>query len=239
MRILTILDIFDMDNRALTAAEIARRVGDPVSSVYRSIQTLKERGYIAADEKGLHRLQPKLLRLASVVRADTDVLQAARAPMERLTQQTHQTSLLAVVSESHALCLESTTPGRAFDVTTPPGKLFPLHAGASARVLLAHLSRKCRTQFYAQNPPEKYTSSTTTDMGQLEDELAAIRKRGYDFTSGQYEHGIFACSVPVTDSEGSVVASLSVVGVIETLDGGEESLLQPLKRAATEISEQL
>ena len=240
-RLLDVLETFDLEHRALTVSEIAQRLGQPQSSVYRSVRTLKDAGYLAAGEDGVYRLQPKLLRLAAVVRADNDVLRCARTPMLRLAHQTRQSSMLAVVSDRYAVCVDSVGSGRPIGVTVPPGKLFPLHAGASARVLLANLPEIERRRRYAEYPPESFTDETTTDIDRLEAELAVIRDRGYDLTAEQFEPGIFACAVPVHDADGFVVASLSVVGVVESVEveGGVESLLPDLKAAAAAISELL
>lgn len=238
-RLLDVLDSFDLEHRALTVADIAARLGEPTSSVYRSVRALKDAGYLDANEDGVYRLQPKLLRLAAIVRADNDVLSCSRAPMQRLARATRQTATLAVVSDRHAVCLASTPSGRPLGVNVPPGKLFPLHAAATARVLLAHLDEDERRRLYLERPPEQYTDDTTTDMRQLERELAVIRERGYDLTAGHYEPGIFACAVPVSDADGVVVASLSVVGVVDSLDAGPESVLADLKAAAADISRQL
>lgn len=240
-RLLDVLDTFDLENRALTVAEIAARVGQPSSSVYRSVRALKEAGYLGASDDGVYRLQPKVLRLAAVVRADNDLLTVAREPMRRLARELRETVFLAVVSDHHAVALDIVNSGRGIGVTVPPGKLFPLHAGATGRALLANLADDDRRRLYAEHPPERFTDETTADVDRLEEELAEVRSRGYDFTAHQYEPGIYSCAVPVFDEDEQVVASLSVVGVAEALDRetGVDELLPELRRAAARIQEQL
>lgn len=239
-RLLDILDTFDLEHRALTVGDIAARLGQPQSSVYRSVRTLREAGYLDASDDGLYRLQPKLLRLAAIVRADSDLLRGARGPLQRLARRADETATLAVHSGRHAVCLDSVNSGRPIGILIPPGKLFPLHAGATGRVLLAHLTSAQRDDYYAAGPLEPFLDATT-DRDALERELAQVRERGYDLTLGQFEESLFSCAVPVRDPDGTVVATVSIVGIAHGADelAGHESLLPALRAAADEIAETL
>lgn len=239
-RLLEILDTFDLEHRALTVGEIAARVGQPQSSVYRSVRTLREAGYLDASDDGLYRLQPKLLRLAAIVRADNDMLRGARGPLQRLARAADQTAMLTVHSGRHAVCLDSVNSGRPIGILVPPGKLFPLHAGATGRVLLAFLTEQQRQEYYATGPLETFLDATT-DTETLERELALVRERGYDLTLGQFEESLFSCAVPVRDPDGTVVATVSVVGIAHGPDelAGHQGLLPLLRATADEIAESL
>ncbi|QVQ51381.1 IclR family transcriptional regulator [Spiractinospora alimapuensis] len=239
-RLLDVLESFDYEHRALTVGEIAERVGQPQSSVYRSVKVLRDSGFIDAGEDGVYRLQPKLLRLAAIVRADNDLLRVARGPMQRLTQVTGETTLLAVRTDRWAVCLDSVSSGRPIAISAPQGKLFPLHAGATSRVLFAAMPETERRAYYAQGELEPFLGATT-DPAALEEQLAVVRDRRYDLTSNQFDPGLYACAVPITDVEGGVVASLSVVGVSESApsDDAAESLLSALREAALTIQESL
>jgi DNA-binding IclR family transcriptional regulator len=87
------------------------------------------------------------------------------------------------------------------------GRAVPLHCSAAGKVLLAH---------GAANLPagrlERRTEQTITGRAALEEELAAVRERGYAVIDGELEPGLVAVAAPVRRDGGTVVAALSVSG---------------------------
>lgn len=234
-RLLAVLDAFDLEHRALTVSEITARTQEPQSSVYRSVRALKEAGFLVADEAGIYRLDTKFLKFAAIVRADNDLVRVAGAGMGRLAQTVRQTVVLCVRNEDVAVVVNSVPSGRPLGVTVPVGKTFPLALGASARILLAHLDRDEQAHILQRSQlPEGRTADD------LQSELDQVRARGYDQTLGVYEPGIFACAAPIFEegTEGPV-ASLSVVGVPDSVEGELDRLASPVLQAAAMITERL
>lgn len=232
---LAVLDAFDLEHRALTVPEIAVLTQEPQSSVYRSVRTLKEAEFLVADEAGFYRLGTKFLKFASIVRADNDLISVSRAVMARLAQSVRQTAVLSVRNADLAVVISSAPSGRPFGVTVPAGKTFPLALGASARILLAFLDEDDQARVFENSTlPEGQTSD------ELRRELQRVRSQGYDQTVGVYEPGIFACAVPIfEEAVDGPVASLSVVGVPDSVDGELDTLIAPLLEAAAAISARL
>lgn len=234
-RLLAVLDAFDLEHRSLTVTEITARTQEPQSSVYRSVRALKDAGLLVADEAGIYRLGTKFLKFAAVVRADNDLVRAAGAAMGRLAQTVRQTVILCVRNEDVAVVLSSVPSGRTFGVTVPAGKTFPLALGASARIFLAYLdSEEQATILQRSQLPDGRTAND------LQSDLEQVRARGYDQTLGVYEPGIFACAAPIFEAgaEGPV-ASLSVVGVPDSVEGDLDRLTPPVCETAATISERL
>ena len=94
----------------------------------------------------------------------------------------------------------------------PIGTYYPLHAGASGRVLLAYLPSERRQKFFRKHRLSKITSLTITDVKTLEKDLESIRKKGYAISRGEREPDAFSVTAPVSDASGSAVASLSISG---------------------------
>jgi DNA-binding IclR family transcriptional regulator len=67
---LGILDLYDSNTRVLTVSEIAEKLNQPQSSVYRHLRLLKERGYISEAVEGQYRLGLKLLNMAFKTRIE-------------------------------------------------------------------------------------------------------------------------------------------------------------------------
>jgi DNA-binding transcriptional ArsR family regulator len=102
------IDLLDVlaEGRDMTAAELAERTGQPRSSVYRLLMTLRQRGFV---ESGPHRSSFRLglefLHLGGVVMSRFDVRQAAQPVMERLHATTGETIYLCVRSGNQSVCI--------------------------------------------------------------------------------------------------------------------------------------
>jgi DNA-binding IclR family transcriptional regulator len=58
----------------------------------------------------------------------------------------------------------------------------------------------------------RFTDATITNLSDLEKQLERDRRRGYATSFGEAIPGVASLSVPVFDSTGKVVASVSVLG---------------------------
>ena len=97
VRILSVLECFDLERRSLTVEEISAHTGLPQSSIYRSVRTLKEAGYIARDPEGNYTLTTKLLRFASIIRADNHLVALAQPALNSLAVMSRHVGLVRVM----------------------------------------------------------------------------------------------------------------------------------------------
>lgn len=235
--VLGILSLFDAQTPALSANDMAVRIGLPVSSTYRHLQILKQAGFLTDAEPGIYRLGHKVLVLASALRAENDLLTAARPVLRDLACRLNDTIVLQVVVEDHAVCLDMFAPPNVLQLTVTRGMSFPLHAGAGSRVLLAYLPPSRRTALYAELGLERYTDRTITDETILEERLSTIRQQGFDVSTGEFQEGVWSCSAPVKGAEGNVIASISAIGIVAA--GGEpvtDKAIEALLEGAAQIT---
>ena len=134
LRILTLLG----ESRCeLSAADIARSLALPRSTAYRHILALKSQGLVEEDPgTGRLRLGARLLQLAGGVRRQ-GLVEVALPQMERLVAETGETVILAGLHGTSGICLERVEGHHALRVSHERGAIFPLHAGATGKVLLA------------------------------------------------------------------------------------------------------
>ena len=77
--------------------ELTERTGLHKSTVHRMLSSMAARGYVRKDEEsGRYRMTTKLYALSGQVVENPDLVQIARAPMEALSRQVHETVHLVV-----------------------------------------------------------------------------------------------------------------------------------------------
>jgi len=237
---LDILDLFDFDTRALNVPQIAEKLGQPQSSVYRHLRLLKEKGYVMEAANGYYSLGYRFLKLAKIVRLDINITAIAQPVMRQLTKETEETSILLVRSNLQAVCLETVSSHQPIKVSSEQGQIVPLQGGASSKALLAFLGEEVVEGLFAEGYVRKYTEWTITDKAALKANLAEIRERGYAFSDGEIDEGVVSYGVPIMDSNQQVIASLSIAGPQERmLEKDEGELVARLKSAAETIQRYL
>ncbi|HEY64507.1 MAG TPA: IclR family transcriptional regulator [Caldilineae bacterium] len=239
-RALQVLLQFDEAHPEWSAAELAQQLGLHRSIVYRILATLERRGFVTqADRRGRFRLGLKLVELGNVVLANMDLRQVAHPVMERLVRETGESAFLTVVSGDESVCVDKIDSPQPIRVTLTLGGRSPLHAGASNKILLAYLPPKAIDAYIAKGL-EQITPDTITDPQQLKEELAQIRKQGWAYSVGELTPGVAAMAVPLRNSNGEVVAGLSIANLASRFsEDRRPMLIQKLREAADEISAQL
>lgn len=238
-RALRILACFDVRNPESGVSQVAAHLGINKTVAYRIMSTLARHGYLAQDPgTRRYRLGPKGL---PIDREGTVAILARLAMpyLEILAAETGETSVMNLLMGLSAVCIaKAESPGRA-KITYDIGLHTPLHAGASARAILAYQPQQLLDVLFAQGLP-RLTPNTLDDPHALVQALRSVREYGIAISHGEADLGLAAVAAPIRDCRGHVIASVSVVGLAATFcPDREQSLISPVRKTAADISETL
>lgn len=211
-KVLDILTLFGPGTPVVTAPLVAARFRLSRSTTYRYLQLLKARGFLAGAGAGGYRLGPQLAALGRLANGPGEIDEVALPVMRDLARQTGETILLTKELGDQVVTAQRVESARAVRVSFEPGVPRPLHAGASAKVLLAYLPAEAIEEILRRGRLARLTPRTITDPRRLRADLARIRGRGYAVTTGEVDEGVRGIAVPLRDPEGTVVAGLSLAG---------------------------
>jgi DNA-binding IclR family transcriptional regulator len=207
------------DHSMLSVVEISRYLDLPGSSVYRYIGALKGRGLVDECEKqGYYKLGPKVAELAEKLWERPKISNIARPVMRLLQKKTGETVLLNVRRGYRVVAVERVESDREFRVSGYKGLDMFMHAGAAAKVIMAHLDESELEKAIAEGLP-KITRTTITDPQKLREDLRRIREKGYCVSAGELVAGTRGIAAPVFDGDGKLVAGLSLIGPAQRIAG--------------------
>jgi IclR family acetate operon transcriptional repressor len=125
-------------------------------------------------------------------------------------------------------------------VDTHVGQRAPLHCSATGKAMLAFAPKETVDEVLG-GKLQRHTARTIVERGRLEQELAAVRKRGHALNRGEWRDDVSAIAVPLRDHADRVVASVSLT--MPTMRFTEAAIrtrfLPPLHAAARAISAEL
>lgn len=235
-RSVALLRQFTTDRPEWGLTELALELDLSKTIVLRIVRTFEGEGFLAR-RNGKYILGPALLDLSSVILNSIDLRKVARRVIERLSAETGESVFLTVVRGDRSVCVEKVESRQRMRLTLDIGRHYPLHAGASNKLLLAFVGQEEQERVLA-GPLEAFTEKTPQDPESLRQELESIREAGWCTTSGELTPHATAVAVPLRDAAGEVVGALSVSGP-ETRLTDIEGTVRLVEGAAAEIGSEL
>jgi IclR family KDG regulon transcriptional repressor len=198
----------------LSVAEIAAAVDVPESTVYRLLRPLEQRGLVERTDQGKRVLGLRVLELCKGLRRShrLNINEIARPIMQQLADVTQETVILTQVIGLEAICVENIESAQPIRLSFDRGRVQPIHAGASAKILLAFSDRGFQEKVLNRCNGRAYADGVPVDCEKLRQELAQIREQRFAVTTGELDLGATAVAAPILGKDSSLVAGLSVAG---------------------------
>ena len=223
----------------VTVVELAGALNVPINTVYRIVRTLEMGGLVDRSQRPYVSLG---LRLMDLGQAKQRLVARELAPfampiLEGLAAATDETSLLVMPTGARAICILAVEPTRPIRLSYQPGRVFPLYAGASGKVLLPWLSAQLLETAVAQGDGAMLQGGRRLTAAALRQEIESIRSAGYCVSHGELDAGASAVAAPVFGRGGQIFAAISVAGPEAGFsDDRLPALIERVRAAAAETS---
>ncbi len=209
-RLLDILLLYKEGKESWSIDDIATMLDLPKSTCYRLVRALQERGFLEKSGTSSYQLGINFMRLSSVaLSSNRDIRLMAMPSMKRIADTAKESVSLMRLMNRQVVCVETIEGQYSLRVSMQQGRIQPLHAGASSRVLLANLPEEDWGK-YLEFPLTRFTETTITDFDALCENLKRVRQQGYAISDGEIEVGPKAIAVPLLKNRSEVIAALSI-----------------------------
>jgi len=234
---LSILGLFDAENREWTLDEIAARTGLPRMTAYRMIRTMESARYLVRDPvTNRYHLGPALLATMYLSGGYAELASIVRPYLSELTEKTGEAATLAIEVDGVSVSVDMVDTHRPLRREVVVGRIIGDTASANGKIFVAYKTGAERAEMLAQEHPQ-LTPRTITDSQALARELDRVVKEGVAFDMEERNTGTCAVAAPVRDQLGTVIAALSVI-VPSGRFGPEEKLkyAEAVKATAASLS---
>jgi DNA-binding IclR family transcriptional regulator len=216
------LDVFELlaaEPQGLTVSEISDRLGLARSSTHGLVRTLHSRGYLMENGGRRFHLGARLIQLGLNVVDRLELRATARAPLERLVSETHDTALLVVPDHGDLLYVDKVTSD-ARDVRADPrvSSRRPLHCSSLGKALLAAVDDETVLRIVKVTGFEPATDFSIRDRRALLADLEITRRRGYAVDQQEAVMGVWCVGAPVRDHAGRPVGAISLSTIKDFFD---------------------
>lgn len=197
----------------ISLAALVDQLGVPRSTVYRILNSLAAHGLVARVNGGAsYELGPKFVELARRISPGADratVIEAARPILTAAADRIFESFRLAAPEGNEMMTIFAASSPGDYSLFIKVGSRSRKHVGAAGKLALAY-SDYGDIETYCSGGLESKTPYTITDPEALKEALVEIRRNGCAEDNQESNLGLRAFAAPVFDSEGRLVATISV-----------------------------
>jgi IclR family acetate operon transcriptional repressor len=207
-RVVSMLNALQEAPEPMSLVEIHRSIRMAKATAFRYLWTLEKHRYVERDTRGRYRLGLGFVGMQS---RDLDVLkERARPWLERLRDETGETTNLGVLDGNAVRYVEVAESHRTVRMSSPPGSRDPLYCTALGKAIAAQLPEDQARELLEQVEMTPRTASTVTSVDDYIAQLETVRLRGYAVDDGENEVDGRCVAVAILGSR--LPAALSVSG---------------------------
>jgi DNA-binding IclR family transcriptional regulator len=225
---LLLLQLFSAAERGLTATQVAKLSGLPVSTIHRFLVNLESAGYLTCSADGIYHLGMACFSMGQAALSQLDIRRRSFPHLQELNRQTRETVHLTVrhgLSAVYVDKLDSPEPLRIFSRV---GAAVPLYCTAVGKVLLAYLPELEQAQVLGQLELRRHTPNSIGSLQELRAQLLKVLRNGFAYDLEEHELHIRCIAAPIREHNGAVNASLSITAPVVRMPMTRLRQLAPL-----------
>lgn len=203
---LDILELLSEQSDGLTRAEIVKAMGRGPSEIYRMLERLVARGYVARLSGGdRYALSIKLFVLANRHPAWRRLVATAQPLMDQFASETRQSCHLVIPEASAAVVIAQASPMDSWEFRVRVGARLDLVGSGSGQTLLAFQDREQLTELLATWS----AGHLAEDAAQIYEEMEQVRATGYRIAPSRQLIGVTDVSAPILNVDGQAAAIMT------------------------------
>ncbi|MBU5436890.1 IclR family transcriptional regulator [Tissierella sp. MSJ-40] len=196
--------------------EISQLTGINKSTVYKILQSLKNRNVIEQNESTKkYKLGVGLIQLSSHVLKNLDLREIAHPLLKQLAYMCENTVTLGIKSGKNLIFIDRIDGRDNVRFFCDIGKVTPFNGGAAAKALLAHLKEDEIKEIIDDMEHQKFTHKTK-DRDEIIKEIEIIRRDGYSISDEEVDIGVLAIGAPIFDYTGAAIGGVAIAGIKQT-----------------------
>ncbi|MFF2175827.1 IclR family transcriptional regulator [Lysinibacillus sp. NPDC058147] len=211
---LEVLKYFSKQTPTWGVRELAKEMNISHSIIYRILSTFENHGFLIQNpETKKYELGLRFLEFGQMVKEKLNLSDFVLPIMKNLSEEIKESVFLTWLDGTDGVTVEIAESSQTIKFSVSIGTRTPLYIGASCRTIMAYLPENRQMDIMSKGM-EQFTPETITDPDEMLLDLEKIRNQGWCFTTGEYSHSVFGIGVPLFNSKGEIIASLTLAGPV-------------------------
>ena len=212
-----VLELLAKSSRGVRLKDVIEALAFNKTTALRILRALESHDLAARDGAGTFILGSRVLWWENCYRRNFELIAVVRPILERVRDLTAETVTFSILMGEQTVVVDQVVSPHVTSTRFEVGSSAPLNAGASGRVILAHLAPEKHKMFLRLPRLKRLTQLTITDRTQLERELKKCQRNGFAVSRGERFPNTCSVAAPVFDSSREVLGVISVIGPSDRL----------------------
>ena len=239
-RALSIFDLYSSENYSWGIRDIARELNSNPATIYRSVKTMHEAGFLEKDlNTNRYLLGPKFLMMAEIYTRHNPIQVVAQNIFEIYSQKFPHNFYLGKLLNDKIMYITILEGKGPIKISVTQGVAIDLYCSAMGKVLLACQSNQYIEDYLIKTKLKAFTNNTITDPQKLWEEIFHIRESGYALNQGERYDGVGSVSMPLFQKDREADMAVSIAYPQHMINDKTlilEDLIQIIRNISNEIS---
>ncbi len=197
---------------SLTVTEVAGLLELDRSACHRFLLTLRDMGYVKADQRARYRLTLKVFEIGNKIANIIEVRPVARPYMRKLVNLHKETVNLGYLDGFDIVTIDVVSGREVIRFDSPIGSRSPIHTLAMGKAILAFRPQEQQAEYLESVDFQPFTTNTITDGKRFRKELEKVRRQGYALDNEEWAIGVCCVAAPVFDFTHHPSHAISISG---------------------------
>jgi DNA-binding IclR family transcriptional regulator len=235
-----VLDVLARAGGPLALRDVSRLSGLSPSQAHRYLASLIRQAMVVQDrDTGFYDLGPAAVRIGLAALNRLEPIQVAEEALEALVRQIRETAMLAIWGENGPVAVRWKRGSRLLFASVGLGTTFPLLNSTTGRLFLAFMPPEATKSVLEAEIAQAEAAGRKRPAAGLDKLVATIRRDGYAEAESHLAPGIWAATAPVFDSQGQLVAGLTIIGLEADPETERRRSIDLLRAVTAEASQRL
>lgn len=234
-KIVQVIELLATSSQGVTLKKVQKALGLNKGTAFRILRALESHDVAARDEDGVFVLGNRVLWWETCYRQNLDLSKVVRPHLEKLRDLTSETAAFSILMGSRTVVVDQVISPHVTSTRFDVGSSAPLYAGATGRVILAHLDPEKRRDLLSRQRLERLTERTITERRRLERKLHQCLAQGFAFSEGERLANTSSVAAPVFGPNREVLGVISVSGPSERVTHNRCNSIAPILLRETRL----
>lgn len=227
-------------------SEISKDLGMYKSTIYRSITTLENKGFVYQNpDNEKYWLGMKLFAIGKSVENKFSFSKVVRPYTKILLDEFNEAVNVSILDTSSSdnlrtiLVHKEENTNQVLTVVPSLGSSSECHCSSVGKCLLA-FGKNIPYEKFTDKPLTQYTENTIKSWEELFNCLKIVKKQGFAVDEGEMEIGLTCIGAPILDTNGIAIAAVSISGPSNRMHEGDfQYKIKRVQAIAKQISDML
>ncbi|AQT44974.1 DNA-binding transcriptional regulator, IclR family [Bartonella apihabitans] len=234
---LRILEFLASQPKPVRVTKLIEELGIPRSAMYELLNTLSQHRMVIQSNAGEFSLGPANMMLGGAYQSRIDFDVIAGEIARKLEQEVDETVQVGRLDGRFVFYVAKAESSQRVRLISSIGARLPAHCTALGKILLAYLPENIFETLFRDIVLEQLTNRSINDLSILRQQLNTVRNEDIAFETGESNIDVYCMATPVRNSEGKVIAAISIsLPLSRAVESHLHQLQNAIRKAGMEFS---